>query len=457
MNRKFPLLLSLLSICFFVGEAYSHTFTQTFYVRPPGQYYGNGDGSSWANAFSDLPETLTRGAVYYLASGNYDVEAVSQYYVWHKFDDPELSRDYIGIYKATANDHGDNNGWLESMGEGPAVLGPVEFVTGYYIIDGKVGKKNKGHGIKIATRDCANGEAKNVRFPWNSTSSYVELRHMDIGHCGSTGFTLSQDNIYGNVVGDHILHHITISNCFIHDANRAHLVILDATDILIEQSYFARSGQHQETTSLAPRNVTNFTVRDSVFKDTTNNFIDFRTVTNIHIYSNVFIGSLEGWEIYSAIESFSPAENIFIYNNTFYNLKGLNVGIRLGAGTYTNAQVYNNLWASNRANQIMLTGTHDYNAFFDNWRLDENGDKLHKLDERIVEDHVQVITKNPFINGPEGDFHPVSATETGIPLVPPFNIDPDGKKRGRDGGWDRGAYEYVSFSAVTGPIFLLLK
>jgi hypothetical protein len=53
------------------NEEYS--FNQTLFVRPPGSTYGTGDGSSWTNAFSDLPENLVRGTKYYLASGNYDV------------------------------------------------------------------------------------------------------------------------------------------------------------------------------------------------------------------------------------------------------------------------------------------------------------------------------------------------------------------------------------------------
>jgi hypothetical protein len=105
----------------------------------------------------------------------------------------------------------------------------------------------------------------------------------------------------------------------------------------------------------------------------------------------------------------------------------------------------------------MLTGAHDYNGFFDNWRLDDNGENLHNLDERIVEDHVQVVAENPFVNGPDGEFHLVSTTLAGIPLASPFNIDSDGKKRGQDGIWDRGAFEYIAPSIITGPNLLLLQ
>jgi hypothetical protein len=128
---------------------------------------------------------------------------------------------------------------------------------------------------------------------------------------------------------------------------------------------------------------------------------------------------------------------VFIYNNTFYGLTGLSTGLRF-TGETANLVVKNNLWAHNRTNQLPMAGEHDYNAFFDNIRPDSNQD----LSLTVQEDHVQVITSDPFQNAAALDFHLKQATDPGAALGAPYERDPDGKQRGTDGTWDRGAFEY---------------
>jgi hypothetical protein len=93
-----------------------------------------------------------------------------------------------------------------------------------------------------------------------------------------------------------------------------------------------------------------------------------------------------------------------------------------------------------------LSGAHDYNAFHDNWRVDENGVKIYSLDQRMlddnVEENIQVIADNPFVAPDNGDFRLAFATDPGLTLPAPFDRDPDSVVRGKDGTWDRGAYEF---------------
>lgn len=424
----------------------AHTYSQTFYVRPPGIQYGIGDGSDWANAFSDLPENLVRGAQYYVASGVYSIGTSAQY---HVFDDTEQSDLYIGIFKATADAHGTDTGWQDSFGQGFAQLGMIRFITGYYEIDGQVGSGTQGHGFKLYTATCSD-QQKAVYFPWNSTSTHIELRHMNIGLCGSTTFTAPQDAIYSHYAVSNII----ITDSYIHDSNRAHIVMINWSDVLLENNYFSRSGDQEESHGLGMRGVSNVTIRNNVFEDAKNGFINLREISNVHIYANVFQRSQTGTRsVYALIDNYDTATNVLIYNNTIYNVHGLNAGIRI-IGTLNNVQVYNNLWVGSRANQIQLTGTHDYNAFYDNWRIDNNGTKITDLDQKMIDDnvepHLQVLPDNPFTDVDNGNFRLAFPTDPGLTLSAPFNWDPDAKLRGEDGVWDRGAYEFAPAVSLTG-------
>src|SRR5262249_3219990 len=56
---------------------------------------------------------------------------------------------------------------------------------------------------------------------------------------------------------------------------------------------------------------------------------------------------------------------------------------------------------------------------------------------------------DPFVNDAGANYHLTGSTATGLTLLPPYNIDPDGARRGFDGSWDRGAYEFISGGATS--------
>ncbi|MBN1607258.1 MAG: hypothetical protein JW940_11540, partial [Polyangiaceae bacterium] len=60
----------------------------------------------------------------------------------------------------------------------------------------------------------------------------------------------------------------------------------------------------------------------------------------------------------------------------------------------------------------------------------------------VEEDHVQVLRDDPFQDAPGLDFHLRTPTDSGRTLDVLYAQDPDGKTRGGDGSWDRGAFEY---------------
>lgn len=113
-----------------------------FYVRAGAG--GNGSGTDWNNAYQDLPSTLVRGAVYYLADGSY---------TRYVFDDAESSTTTIYVVKATDTYHGTSTGWQSGYGDGVAEFAPetpsfedFSFTTGYYYLDGGTGRQIRIRG-----------------------------------------------------------------------------------------------------------------------------------------------------------------------------------------------------------------------------------------------------------------------------------------------------------------------
>jgi hypothetical protein len=104
-------------------------------VSPPVVCTGNcryvragatGQGTSWGDAFGELPASLERGSIYFIAAGSYPA---------YTFDDPDGAP--IRVLRATAADHGDDAGWVPADADGAAVFGPIAFTTSDYELDGR--------------------------------------------------------------------------------------------------------------------------------------------------------------------------------------------------------------------------------------------------------------------------------------------------------------------------------
>lgn len=410
------------------------------YVRPPSDNYGTGDGSSWTNALSGLPESRVRGTRYFFAAGDYFDESrgrVENFIL----DDALDGEQFIWLVKATAQNHGSDEGFTEEMGNRPARLGPLSFISSRYIIDGQTGASMENYGFTIIHRNCAQrGEsfiASPIFFPWNSETQYLQVSHVDIEDCGNQDdpTTRSQDAIYA-VTG---VSHIVFSNNYIHDSWRNQFFLQDAVDVLVQDNYFARAGLHHEANSLAFRNSRNVAIRRNYITDSVNCYVSLQGVRNVTISSNVLTRTLDDWDNWAGICSQEPALNVSIIGNTFFALEGLNTGIRF-TGSTDNLLVQNNLWAANRSNQIMLNGCHSYNGFWDNQRI--NGDQLNPIDGNIEEETAQLFSENPFVESANFDFHLRQHTEPGVSNNLPFaQTDFDGNLRGDTP--DRGAFQFV--------------
>ena len=121
---------------------------------------GSANGSSWANAWTDLPATFVRGDTYYVAAGTYGS---------HIFNQGTSGTTYIKIQRATAAVNSGDAGWNAAY-DGQAVFSaPLFFGTGYWIFDGM-----KWNGFKLLCNDyySYSGAGGSV----NIAGDYVELR-----------------------------------------------------------------------------------------------------------------------------------------------------------------------------------------------------------------------------------------------------------------------------------------
>jgi len=143
----------------------------TFYVRADAS--GNGSGTDWNNAFTQLPGSLKRGATYLLADGSYPGRT---------FSDPTSGTTLIQIRKATVTDHGTDIGWNNTYGEGQAEFGPLSFEAEYYVLDGV-----DPYGIKV--KGGYQGKVVNIE----NVARHIHIKHVDVdGNFGmSNGYQTS--------------------------------------------------------------------------------------------------------------------------------------------------------------------------------------------------------------------------------------------------------------------------
>jgi len=118
---------------------------------------GSGSGTDWANAYTNLPASLARGVIYYVAAGTYPP---------HVFNDAVSGSTLITIKAPTIANHGTSTGWSNSY-QGQALwqctstCGPIWDVhlENYIIFDGSYSTPlspytniaTSGYGFKLKT------------------------------------------------------------------------------------------------------------------------------------------------------------------------------------------------------------------------------------------------------------------------------------------------------------------
>lgn len=382
---------------------------------------GNNSGSDWTNAWTTLPSTLTRGDTYYVADGSYGS---------YTFKTAASGSTRIYIKKAIASDHGTDTGWLSSYGDGQAIFtATIYFNTSYWTFDGQTGSGKAGYGFKIIT----SGANKLLRF--DNVPSYITVSHVEMQHRGIN--TESGDDIIYTLGANHL----TISRSYLHDCGRAPILLRGTTDSIFEYLYVARNWS----------TATEHSEGISAYNGTNRNIVRYSTWEDI-TGTGVIMFDGDGWELYGNVLFYTPGftgstgngaiatwtgytvTNAKVYNNTFVNLKGWDTGIWFDLGGSNKS--YNNLWY-NCERVKFGNNSHDYDWFYNAGTQTET--------------HAQYGAGDPFAASSSYNYHLKAATSAGMSLSSPYNMDMEGKVRGSDGAWDRGAYEYGGSATVTTP------
>ncbi|MCX5811619.1 MAG: right-handed parallel beta-helix repeat-containing protein [Proteobacteria bacterium] len=395
----------------------------------------DGDGSSWScatspngrGAFKGLPSKMKRGSTYYVGDGRYD---------WHILRESESGSQLITIKKAILTDHGANADWDNALGTGQSIFQGFKITTGYWILDGQ--RRNddwkSGYGFAIDTSEKG---GPGIYVGNTYSASHITIKYLEVIGGGD-----DNDKGGNNLICAGGIPGTTgwkIQYCYLHDAGGTPIQIIHNNNVLIEYCYIARNESHPKEHSegiMAHDQNDSWIVRFNIWEDIEGTAVIAFVGDNWEIYGNVFYHTESNnpkvrkrWGVGNGtIATFTGriCNNTKIYNNTFANMRGHNNGIYFSSGQKNVA--FNNLWYS--CNHVEFANVdHDYNWFF------KSGTQS--------EPNIQKGTENPFINEANNNFRLSKSTSPGKnDLGALYNTDIDGKIRGADGVWDRGAFEY---------------
>lgn len=412
---------------------------------------GNGSGSDWTNAYTDVPAKLVRGDTYYLAVGTYAPNG-------HIFNDPGTA--IITLQTATVAHHGTSTGWSNSYA-GQVQLYPLIFEASDYIISGAYrSSMDSGYGMVLKTfATCSSGGYGRCPAIWlwgGHGVSNITIEYVDMPGYGQNNPTVQKQYGFFAVSGIPAVggfSNVKLSYDYIHDLGTGGAPILTGgvNGMKVQYSELARNtsvaSYHSEAWS--DRGSYNITFAYNLLEDINGsgdivilNAGSPATVTNWSIYGNLFwqkdAGNYIGDGVISCING-NICSDFYIYNNTFADFGGgtSHNGISWSRSdpSSTNIQAKNNLWYDSV--QVSPDGqvTSDYNYYA-------------RCSNVPSETHIQTGSSDPFTDSSSGDFHLNVETDDGLHFSSPYDIDPDGTKRGSDNSiWSRGAYQFVSGSS----------
>ena len=411
----------------------------------------SGSGADWTNAATALPSTFVRGDTYYVASGSYAGRTLGT---------AASGTTVITIKGATVADHGTATGWLNSYsvstadGGSPAVwTSEIAITSSYWVFDGSVGPNGStapsDYGFSFGT---SLSEVFLLGVSGTVSNNGPALTNIVLSHiyAKATGSDVEKEFLEGAVSGG-AHSNVTISHCLL-DGWQGLVMTKGQSgtpysnwtiqyNILLNG--FSSSANHGEWINPNERPISNWTIAYNIFRGhsgtsgMTGTIVANNSDNNSsQIYGNVFDGLQVGNGVITGTSA-GNLNNAVVYNNTFLNMTSDSGDAIGGSGQGSGNVAYNNLfYKTNAAHGGSFT--FDYNAYF-------------ATTNTPTETHGQTGSTNPLVNATAFDYHLVSATNAGNTLASPFNQDPDGKTRGADGVWDRGAYEFASGASPPPP------
>lgn len=430
---------------------------------------GANNGADWGNAYRALPAALQRGAVYYVAAGNYPP---------HVFADATSGTNLIIIEKATATKHGAEAGWQAAFGTGQATFAaPLSFTRGYYIFDGQYrANMTSGYGFKVdgQTSPLPSGGDINIGTRNPDAATEVTIRFVEVsGSHDRANPQQSRDDGIEALWGSHGW---CVQYCAIHDTGLCSLFCRGCRNAVLEYSWLDRNHStpawHAEGVS-ASEQQNNFTIRYNVFQDIEGTAHiatpsgGHWTGTNWYIYGNVFLydptnqpaGPTTTGDGVFAVFDCNLLGDCFFCNNTIVHCPQGQVGIVPGNPVNMDRfYIKNNLWINSGDGRSLGISVHggnpegkpisvtdfqwDHNEYVNCWSPADGT-------AGAVIAHLAGPYGSPLVEMTNLNFNLSAHTAPGVPMPAPLNTDPNGELRGSDGLWDRGAYQYKRFTRTS--------
>jgi hypothetical protein len=468
------------------------------------------NGNDWSNAFANLPGTFVSGDTYFVADGTYGTGAggasIGQTNVTIKKAIPTGASTALLTH---CTDVGWLPGTMGSAQAIFTVSTAGAARTAFYInannvtIDGN--GSSTGFGCTPNTSDCGfkidsqnscpttgSGACNDIWIDSTTAAgsavSGVTVRYVqDEDHpnstCAGTGgcadtFFDSFVNTKSSGVANAITN-VTISHCYTHNVNAP--FFLNGTGINTftldhNWTYVNQGSGANHTSVLSSTNLSTLTVKNNLFEDfeNTGGLVALgpgAVNSNWLIYGNVFLMTSGnpnsiGGQGDGAIACINGDQGVScpgwkIYQNDFINIStpNINGGIQWLNTATGDADVRNNIWYSNTSTTLTVGGQTGTSVEHHNSLLNNTGSTIQNTggtgDLIVASGSANPFvnwTKNPgTINPTPGDFHLATedANWTGgdASLSSPYNADPDGRVRGTDGTWERGAFELQ----ISGP------
>lgn len=408
---------------------------------------GKGDGTDWNNACpgfvgSCAGNKMQRGHTYFVASGDYETVT---------FDVP--GTDLITVKKATDVDHGTDVGWTNSFAAGPARFPSWVFRSSHWVLDGQSRSSlSSGHGFKIdlpkLNPNCSKSFCNGILLASETVIDRVTLRYIEIEGFGVNS-NRSLNGVY-SVPIEGSSSNITLFGVSLHDfgvfngSSPLKFSGKGVVNLTFDESAIIRS----RARAVSDNGSDNVTFRNSWFED-----IDDQGVIvvggpseslNWLIYGNIFRESnpSQFGVDYGVIQCTNQTlcSQWQIVNNTFAGFtstqtKYANINFLEAHPNSEQNFIYNNIWFNSNQPGIMgATLASDYNLYA---RVTAPYN-----DDYKNEPHGEFLQIDPFVSSPNADYHLRAPTSAGLVLFSPLTLGREGKVRGADGVWDRGAFEY---------------
>ncbi len=417
-----------------------------------------GNGQDWTHAYPNLPDTLVRGATYYLAAGSYPGRS---------FNDPEIGEQTITIRKATAADHGSAVGWSSAYASQATFTSGLGFYTGYYTLDGA--RRDEGdwqmasaYGIRIIVP--AGDHTRGINIPGDGSRSYNIKRKLRFAHLciGGPGLDFGQVGARGFNASQGLAEDIELDRCLLYNL-AVPIMTRSIKRMTVERchvgpNYAKYAGDHVEAWSDGGSN--DIIIRNNRFVDImgTAMLMTHNSVSNWRIHGNLFMhdpaSGYKGWGVGNgviAVISEGVAQGWRVYNNNVVGVRGHNAGFAIpGSDNW----IANNIWF-----QMGSTPKGDPTAInnsasriLNNWFFPNNGRTPNTLGESGI-----FGSADPFMGWTSGNFHlnPNAGAPTplnsGLPLSGLDPLDPEGTVRGAKGSWDIGAIQNSGTPDTTHP------